>query len=308
MTKPNITIKNPPKWTRLIARFTNPRGLNSPQKLKQAVQGKIVLITGASFGIGEETAKHLAKQGAIVLLVARSFEKLQAVATKIIEQGGVAYTYSCDLSHPESAKKLASDILEQHGHVDILLNNAGKSIRRSIAMSLERFQDFERTIAINYLGPVQLILALLPSMRARKKGHIINISTWGVKMPAGGRWSAYQASKGAFDTWFKSVSVEVKQDGISTTSIYPAIVYTRMSAPTPWMHLLPGMTTDDAAHVIERAIVEKPYDISPPWLWSAQVSAVLMPTPVKKYMELVFKLTKDSDASIQSAKNAIKQR
>ena len=90
MTKPNITIKNPPKWTRLIARFTNPRGLNSPQKLKQAVQGKIVLITGASFGIGEETAKHLAKQGAIVLLVARSFDKLQAVATKIIEQGGVA--------------------------------------------------------------------------------------------------------------------------------------------------------------------------------------------------------------------------
>jgi short-subunit dehydrogenase len=282
--------------------------LNNPQKLKQAVQGKIVLITGASFGIGEETAKHLAKQGAIVLMVARSFDKLQAVATQIIEQGGVAYTYTCDLSQPEAAKKLASDILEQHGHVDILLNNAGKSIRRSIGMSLDRFQDFERTMAINYLGPVQLILALLPSMRARKKGHIINISTWGVKMPAGGRWSAYQASKGAFDTWFKSVSVEVKQDGISTTSIYPAIVYTRMSAPTPWMHLLPGMTTDDAAHVVERAIVEKPYDISPPWLWSAQVSAVLMPTPVRKYMELVFKLTSDSEASLSSAKSSIKQR
>jgi hypothetical protein len=104
------------------------------------------------------------------------------------------------------------------------------------------------------------------------------------------------------------VALEIKADGITTTSIYPAIVYTRMSAPTPWMHLLPGMTTDDAAHVIERAIVEKPYDISPPWLWSAQVSAVLMPTPVRKYMEFVFKLTKDSDASIQSAKTSITQR
>jgi len=294
-------MNNPPKWTRLIARFTNPRGLNNPQKLKQAVQGKVVLITGASFGIGEQTAKHLAQHGAIVLLVARSHDKLQQVLQEIIQKGGVAYAYSCDLSQPEQAKQLASDILEQHGHVDIILNNAGKSIRRSIAMSENRFQDFERTMAINYLGPVQLILALLPSMRARKAGHIINISTWGVKMPAGGRWAAYQASKGAFDIWLRSVSVEIKQDGIDTTSIYPAIVYTRMSAPTPWMHLLPGMTTDDAAHVIERAIVDKPYDISPPWLWSSQVTSVLLPTPIRKYMELVFRLTKDSQASIDSA-------
>lgn len=298
-------MNNPkqPLIIRLASKLLNPRGLDKPQKLHDAVNNKLILITGASFGIGEETAKHLAKAGAIVLLVARSADKLQVVADDIHKAGGRAFIYPTDLSKPEHAKAVAEQILAEHGHVDIVLNNAGKSIRRSIAMSENRFQDFERTMAINYLGPVQLILALLPSMRARKSGHIINISTWGVKMPAGGRWAAYQASKGAFDTWLRSVSVEIKQDGIATTSIYPAIVYTRMSAPTPWMHKLPGMTTEDAAHVIERAIIEKPYDISPEWLGIGQVTSVLFPTPVRKYLEFVFKLSKDSEASINSAKH-----
>lgn len=298
-------MNNPkqPLIIRLASKLLNPRGLDKPQKLHDAVNNKLILITGASFGIGEETAKHLAKAGAIVLLVARSADKLQTVADDINKAGGRAFIYPTDLSKPEHAKAVAEQILAEHGHVDIVLNNAGKSIRRSIAMSENRFQDFERTMAINYLGPVQLILALLPSMRARKSGHIINISTWGVKMPAGGRWAAYQASKGAFDTWLRSVSVEIKQDGIATTSIYPAIVYTRMSAPTPWMHKLPGMTTEDASHVIERAIIEKPYDISPEWLGIGQVTSVLFPTPVRKYLEFVFKLSKDSEASINSAKH-----
>ena len=113
-------------------------------------------------------------------------------------------------------------------------------------------------------------------MQARKKGHIVNISTWGVRMPPGARWAAYQASKGAFDTWLRSVALEIKADGITTTSIYPAIVYTRMSAPTPGMHSLPGMTTEDAAHVIELAVVEKPFEITPPWLHSWQIASVIL--------------------------------
>lgn len=295
-------VVNPPAWTRAIARLTNPRGLNNLQKLRREVQGKHILLTGASFGIGEATAKRMAEAGAIMLLVARSTDKLAQVVTDIKQQGGRAFAYTADLSKPEQAKALAEQILQEHGHVDILINNAGKSIRRSIAMSENRFQDFERTMAINYLGPVQLVLALLPSMRARKHGHIVNISTWGVRMPPGARWAAYQASKGAFDIWLRSVAIEIKGDGITTTSIYPAIVYTRMSAPTPWMHMLPGMTTEEAAHVIERAVVEKPVEIIPPWLRPGEITSVLMPAPVRKGMEWVFRLSKDSEASIQSAK------
>lgn len=293
---------NPPAWTRMLARFTNPRGLNNTQKLRQTVQGKHILLTGASFGIGEATAKRMAEAGAVVFLVARSADKLELVAESIRRQGGTAFAYSADLSKPEQAKALVERILQEHGHVDFLINNAGKSIRRSIAMSEDRFQDFERTMAINYLGPVQMVLALLPSMRARKQGHIVNISTWGVRMPPGARWAAYQASKGAFDIWLRSVAIEIKSDGITTTSIYPAIVYTRMSAPTPWMHMLPGMTTEEAAHVIERAVVEKPVEIVPPWLRPGEITSVLMPAPVRKGMELVFRFSKDSEASIQSAK------
>ena len=302
MMKSTHEITNPPKWTRAIAWLTNPRGLNNDKKLRNAVNGKVVLITGASFGIGEATAQRMAAMGAIVVLVARSADKLEQVATAIRATGGKAFTYTIDLSKPEEAKKLAEDVLRDHGHVDVLINNAGRSIRRSIALSVDRFHDFERTMAINYLGPVQLVLSLLPSMQARKKGHIVNISTWGVRMPPGARWAAYQASKGAFDTWLRSVALEIKADGITTTSIYPAIVYTRMSAPTPGMHSLPGMTTEDAAHVIELAVVEKPFEITPPWLHSWQIASVILPTPMRKSMEWVFKFTKDSEASSRSLK------
>lgn len=302
MTNISMSENNPPKWTRAVAWFTNPHGLNNDKKLRQAVNGKVILITGASFGIGEATAKRMASAGAVVLCVARTAEKLEEVVAAIRATGGQAFAYTTDLSKPEQAKTMVDTILREHGHVDVLVNNAGRSIRRSITLSVDRFHDFERTMAINYLGPVQLVLALLPSMQARKQGHIINISTWGVRMPPGARWAAYQASKGAFDTWLRSVALEIKADGITTTSIYPAIVYTRMSAPTPGMHLMPGMTTDDAAHVIELAVVEKPFEITPPWLHTWQIASVILPAPVRKGMEWVFKHTKDSDASMGKVK------
>ncbi|PTQ89152.1 SDR family NAD(P)-dependent oxidoreductase [Agitococcus lubricus] len=301
----NITHHKPHIWARALSWLANPKGLNNLDKLRNAVEGKHILLTGASFGIGEATAYRLANAGAILFLVARSSDKLQQVVAKIRAGGGQAYAYSADLSKPEQAKALIETMLAEHHYVDILINNAGKSIRRSIMMSENRFQDFERTMAINYLGPVQLVLALLPSMRARKQGHIINISTWGVRMPPGARWAAYQASKGAFDIWLRSVALEIKAQGIDTTSIYPAIVYTRMSAPTPWMHLLPGMTTDEAAHVIERAIVDKPIDIIPPFLRPGEVTSVLFPAPIRKGMQLVFKYSKDSEASIKSAQKGL---
>ncbi|RZU38251.1 short-subunit dehydrogenase [Fluviicoccus keumensis] len=279
----------PPAWTRPLAWFTNPHGLNDDRRLREAVQGKTVMVTGASFGIGEATAKRLASMGAKVLLVARTQDKLEVVAQAIRAAGGEAVVYAVDLSKPHDAAALAERVLKEHGHLDILLNNAGRSIRRSIHESYDRFHDFERTMAINYLGPVQLVLGFIPSMRARKQGQIINISTWGVKIPPGANWAAYQASKAAFDVWLRSVSTEIKPDGIDVTSIYPAVVYTRMSAPTKALHHMPGMSVEEAAHVIERAIVERPDDISPPWLWGMQVASVTLSKPVRWLMQKTYR-------------------
>ena len=133
----NLTENNPPKWTRAVAWFTNPKGMNNDKKLRQAVNGKVVLITGASFGIGEATAQRMAAMGAIVVLVARSADKLEQVAAAIRATGGKAFSYTTDLSKPDEAKKLAEDILRDHGHVDVLINNAGRSIRRSISLSVD---------------------------------------------------------------------------------------------------------------------------------------------------------------------------
>ena len=283
------TDYTPPAWTRPLAWLTNPHGLNDDRRLRAAVEGKVVMVTGASFGIGEATAKRLAAMGAKVLLVARTKEKLDVVAEAIRKAGGWAAVYPADLSKPEAAAALAEQVLRDHGTVDILLNNAGRSIRRSIHQSYDRFHDFERTMAINYLGPVQLVLGLIPAMRARKQGQIINISTWGVKIPPGANWAAYQASKAAFDVWLRSVATEIKGDGIDVTSIYPAVVYTRMSAPTKALHQMPGMSVEEAAHVIERAIVERPDDISPPWLWGMQVASVTLSKPVRWLMRKAYK-------------------
>jgi NAD(P)-dependent dehydrogenase (short-subunit alcohol dehydrogenase family) len=279
----------PPAWTRPLAWLTNPHGLNDDARLRAAVAGKVVMVTGASFGIGEATAKRLAAMGAKVLLVARTRDKLEVVAEAIRRAGGEAVVYPVDLSKPADAAALAERVLREQGPVDILLNNAGRSIRRSIHQSYDRFHDFERTMAINYLGPVQLVLGLIPAMRARRQGQIINISTWGVKVPPGANWAAYQASKAAFDVWLRSVATEIKPDGIDVTSIYPAIVYTRMSAPTKALHHMPGMSVEEAAHVIERAIVERPDDISPPWLWGMQVASVTLSKPVRWLMQKAYK-------------------
>ena len=197
--------------SQVASRFINPGGHPSEKALREAVDGKVVLVTGASYGIGKSTARKLAAAGATVLLVARSGDRLEELEQEMSKAGGTAYAYPADLSEPESVDALASEVLERHDHVDVLVNNAGKSIRRSIDLSYDRFHDFERTIWVNYLGPVKLVLALLPSMRARGEGHIVNVSTSGVRMPPAPRWSAYVASKSAFDVFIRTVALEVAQ-------------------------------------------------------------------------------------------------
>ena len=181
--------------------------------LSAAVRGKVVLITGASSGIGKATAVKAADAGATVLLVARSVEKLEETKREIEAGGGVAHIHRCDLADIEDVERMAEEVLAYHGRVDILVNNAGRSIRRSVGLSYDRFHDYERTIQLNYLGAVRLILALLPSMRAHKSGHIINISSIGTQTNPP-RFSAYVASKAALDAFSRVIASEVIDDGV----------------------------------------------------------------------------------------------
>jgi NAD(P)-dependent dehydrogenase (short-subunit alcohol dehydrogenase family) len=281
----------------LLSLLVDPHGAPSSARLREAVGGKVVLITGASFGIGEASARLLARAGASVLLVARSADKLQTVAADIREQGGSAFAYPTDLSAAESVAALVEQVLAQHGHVDVLVNNAGKSIRRSIALSYDRFHDFQRTIDVNYLGPVRLTLALLPAMRAQRRGHIVNVSTIGTRVPPAPRWAAYQASKTAFDVFLRSVALEAKSDGVTTTSIYMALVHTRMSAPTPIFRKLPGLTPDQAAQLVARAIVDKPRSIAPWWLSPAELAADAARGPLELAMGALYRFTRDTKSA-----------
>lgn len=293
----NTPTANPPKIARMLGFLANPRGRRHPASLRHTVTGKVVLVTGASFGLGEATAKLLAAAGATVLIVARSKDKLDAVAAEIQATGGQVFSHACDLSDIAQVEDLLAQIQQQHGRVDILINNAGKSIRRSVTLSFDRFKDYERTNAINYLGPVRLVLGLLPMMQANGGGHIVNVSTIGVRVPPGARWAAYQASKGAFDIWLRSVALEMERFGITTSSIYMALIYTRMSAPTPLYRVMPGLYPDEAAHLIERAIVEKPVEISPPWLGMAENTSILLRRPTQWVLKTLYRLTSDSSAA-----------
>jgi NAD(P)-dependent dehydrogenase (short-subunit alcohol dehydrogenase family) len=283
--------------SRAISRVVNPGGSPSEDVLREAVQGRVVLITGSSYGIGEATARRLGAAGAIVLLTARSEDRLHELAGDIVDHGGEAHVHAADLSDPDSVAVMADAVLEQHGHVDVLVNNAGKSIRRSIELSYERFHDFQRTIDINYLGPVRLILQLLPVMRERRQGHIVNVSTLGVRMPPAPRWAAYQASKAAFDVFLRSVAPEARSDGVDTTSIYMPLVHTRMSAPTDELRYVPGMRPDQAAGLICHAIVNRPGTVAPWWLPAAEIATDVARMPLDAAMGLYYRMSDDTPSA-----------
>jgi NAD(P)-dependent dehydrogenase (short-subunit alcohol dehydrogenase family) len=283
--------------SRVAGWLVNPRGSVSQRALERAVGGKSVLVTGASHGIGEATARKLGQAGATTLLVARSEERLDDLQAWIAERGGTAYAYATDLADPEQVEALCEEVLERHGHVDVLVNNAGKSIRRSLELSYERFHDFERTIDINYLGPVRLLLGLVPAMRARGEGHIVNVSTIGARIPPGPRWGAYQASKSAFDVFLRSAALEARSDGVIVTSIYMALVRTRMSAPTPIFRYIPALTPEQAADVVCKAIVDRPREITPWWASLAELGFALTRTPWELGARLVYRLTEDTPSA-----------
>jgi short-subunit dehydrogenase len=239
-----------------------PRNLPVPnpfrdRSLRGAVEGKTILITGASSGIGEATAVRVGRNGAKVLLVSRTREKLDVVRRLIEQTGGEAHVHPCDLTDTDAIGAMADGILSEHGGVDILVNNAGMSIRRSIAHSYDRLHDFERTIQLNYLGAVALILKVLPGMRERGFGHLVNISSMGVQINTP-RFSAYVASKNALDGFSRSIATEILDDGVSITTVYMPLVRTPMIEPTAHYRSMPSISPEEASTMVAKAIVNRP--------------------------------------------------
>lgn len=229
--------------------------------LPSPLEGKRVMVTGASSGIGEATAKAVADRGATVLLVARRAAELERVRADIAASGGTAYAYVCDLTDGPAVDALVAEVLAEHGAVDMLVNNAGRSIRRSLEFSYDRMHDFERTMAVNYFAPVRLMLGLLPAMRAQRFGHVVNVLSWGVQVKAP-RFSAYLASKTALDTWSRIAGRETYADNVTFTNVRLSLVRTDMIRETDAYRGARAKTPEQAAAILVRALEDRPVTIS----------------------------------------------
>jgi NAD(P)-dependent dehydrogenase (short-subunit alcohol dehydrogenase family) len=261
-----------------------------------AVNGRTVLITGASSGIGKAAALKIARAGGIPLLVARSADKLAEAKAEIEAEGGTAYVYSADLSDLDAIHDLVQRVLAEHVAVDVLVNNAGRSIRRSMHLSQDRFHDYERTMRLNYFGAIKLIMGLAPHMRERGSGHIVNISSIGVQTNPP-RFSAYVASKAALDAWTRVVSSEVVGDGITFTTIHMPLVRTPMIAPTKIYDSFPTISPDEAADLICEAIRAKPKSINTRLGTFGEVAYALAPKAVDQILHMAYKVFPDSAAA-----------
>jgi NAD(P)-dependent dehydrogenase (short-subunit alcohol dehydrogenase family) len=261
-----------------------------------AVNGRTVLITGASSGIGRAAAKKIARAGGIPLLVARSMDKLEETKAEIESEGGTAYVYSADLSDLDAIDALVTRILDEHVSVDVLVNNAGRSIRRSMALSQDRFHDYERTMRLNYFGAIKLIMGFAPHMKERGFGHVVNISSIGVQTSPP-RFSAYVASKAALDAWTRVVASEVVGDGITFTTIHMPLVRTPMIAPTKIYDQFPTISPDEAADLICEAIRAKPKSINTRLGTFGEVAYALAPKAVDQILHMAYKVFPDSAAA-----------
>ena len=264
---------------------------------QQKVDGKTIVVTGASSGIGLTVSKYLAQAGAHVLLLARTKEKLDEVKAEIEAEGGKASVFPCDLNDMESIDAVSKEILAAVDHIDILVNNAGRSIRRAVHESVDRFHDFERTMQLNYFGAVRLVLNVLPHMMQRKDGQIINISSIGVLANAT-RFSAYVASKAALDAFSRCLSAEVHSHKIAITSIYMPLVRTPMIAPTKIYKYVPTLSPEQAADLIAYAIVKRPKKIATNLGRLASITYAIAPDVNNILMSIGFNVFPSSTASV----------
>jgi NAD(P)-dependent dehydrogenase (short-subunit alcohol dehydrogenase family) len=261
-----------------------------------AVNGRTVVITGASSGIGRAAALKVAAAGGIPLLVARSMDKLEETKAEIERAGGTAYAYSADLSDYDSIDALVEKVFADHASVDVLVNNAGRSIRRSVALSYNRFHDYERTIRLNYLGTIRLVLGLLPHMRQKQSGHVVNVSSIGVQTNPP-RFSAYVASKSALDAFTRVVSSETVGDNVTFTTIHMPLVRTPMIAPTKMYDSFPTISPDEAADLICEAIRARPKQINTKLGTFGEVAYAVAPKAVDRILHMAYKVFPESSAA-----------
>ena len=274
------------------------------RSLRGQVGGKVVLVTGASSGIGKALARKLAEAGAVVVTIARDKEQLDEVVAEFAAAGLILHAYVGDLADLADAEALTARVLATHGAVDILVNNAGRSIRRAIENSYDRFHDFERTMQLNYFGALRVSMSVLPQMSAQKRGHIINISSIGVLTNAP-RFSAYVASKSALDAWTRCAASEFADRGVHFTTINMPLVKTPMIAPTKLYDHVPTLTPVEAADLICGAIVHKPVRVATRLGITGQVLHAVVPRVAQIIMNTTFRMFPDSGAAQHKVPGAL---
>jgi thioester reductase-like protein/NADP-dependent 3-hydroxy acid dehydrogenase YdfG len=228
-----------------------------------ALMGRHVIITGASSGIGRAAAIAVAERGATVFALARNGEALDDLVAEIRANGGQAHAFTCDVTDSASVEHTVKDILGRFGHVDYLVNNAGRSIRRSVVNATDRFHDYERVMAVNYFGAVRMVLALLPHWRDRRFGHVVNVSSAGVQARSP-KYSSYLPTKAALDAFSEVVGSETLSDHITFTNIHMPLVATPMIAPSRRLNPVPPISAEHAAAMVVRGLVDKPARIDTP--------------------------------------------
>jgi NAD(P)-dependent dehydrogenase (short-subunit alcohol dehydrogenase family) len=265
-------------------------------EIRHALTGKYVVITGASSGIGQVTALKVAQAGGIPVLVARGKDKLEETRASIEMRGGQAFVFPCDLSDLEAIDRLCEQITKEVPSVDFVVNNAGRSIRRSLRLSQDRFHDFERTMQLNYFGAIRLVMGLLPKMQEQRRGHVVNVSSIGVQTNPP-RFSAYVASKAALDAWSNVVASEVVGDGVTFTGIHMPLVRTPMIAPTKLYDRFPTISPAQAADLVIKAMVERPHEINTLLGNAGAVAHTVAPKTAFRILNMAYHVFPDSSAA-----------
>ena len=271
-------------------------GRSNAQRLRKEVAGKVVVVTGATSGIGLDCATKLSNAGATVILAARTPEKLDESVKALRKQGGDVYAYPCDIADMEDCDKFIATVLKKHGHVDVLINNAGRSIRRAVQYSFDRFHDYERTMQLNYFGALRLIMGFSPVMLERQTGQIINISSIGV-LASPPRFSAYVASKAALDAFTWCAAAEFADRHVRFTTINMPLVRTPMIAPTKLYDAFPTLSPDQAANLVMNAIVDKPKRVATGMGLAGALSQAVAPRATEFVLNQAYRLFPDSAAA-----------
>lgn len=264
----------------LMERLLFPSVRFCPERLTEELRGKTVLITGSSSGIGEQVAYLLRDIPVHLILVARRTERLLNVQQALSAGSATVTVVTADLRVTGDLDRLIGVIHALPEGLDVFVSNAGLSIHRTLAASLDRFHDFERTMAINYNAPVRLLLAVLPILQ-KNQGHVINVSTINARLLPMPDWAAYQASKTAFDSWLRSSSVEMRQSGVAVTTFYLPLVRTDMIRPTAAYDRMPAMSPVHVAKMIARSMYTKQNAWRPWWLPPGELASVLFRRPIE---------------------------